>query len=67
VRLTGGKWPYALDTEAAALAAGGQYSRAAEVASAAVALARRRGDHALAVEFGERARLYRSGRPFIER
>jgi tetratricopeptide (TPR) repeat protein len=67
VRLTGGRWAYARDTEAAALAAAGQFTRAVDAATAALALAREQRDSTLAAEIEGRLALYRAGKPYVER
>jgi tetratricopeptide (TPR) repeat protein len=67
VRLTGGRWAYARDTEAAAFAAAGQFTRAVEAATAALALAREQRDSTLAAEIEGRLALYRAGKPYVER
>ena len=67
VRLTGGRWPWARDTEAAAFAAAGQFARAIDAAEAALALAREQRDSTLAAEIENRLALYRAGKPYVER
>jgi hypothetical protein len=56
--------PSFLDTLATALAAGGEYAAAVEVADRAVALAEEEGDEALATEIRTHRDLFRAGRPF---
>jgi len=67
VRLTGGRWAYARDTEAAAFAAAGQFTRAVDAATAALALAREQRDSTLVAEIEGRLALYRAGKPYVER
>ena len=61
---TGDEVPSFLDTLATALAAGGDFSAAVEVADRAVALAEEEGDGELAAEIRGHRDLFRSGRPF---
>ena len=57
--------PAFLDTLATALAAGGDYAAAVEVADRAVMLAEEGGDAALTAELRGHRELFRSGRPFL--
>jgi protein O-mannosyl-transferase len=57
--------PSFLDTLATALAAGGDYPAAVEVADRAVTLAEEAGDESLEAELRGRRDLFRSGRPFL--
>jgi Flp pilus assembly protein TadD len=57
--------PSFLDTLATALAAGGDYSAAVEVADRAVTLAEEAGDESLEAELRGHRDLFRSGRPFL--
>ena len=66
-QLANGIAPYVLDTEAAALASGGRYAEAIEMATAASNLARQQHDSTLALEIEARRRLYRGGKSFVER
>ena len=56
--------PSFLDTLATALAAGGEYAAAVEVADRAVALAEEGGEKPLATEIRTHRDLFRAGRPF---
>ena len=56
--------PLSLDTLAAALAAGGQYSQAAQAAQAAIQLANSQGKKPLANVISQRLRLYQQGKPY---
>ena len=56
--------PSFLDTLATALAAGGDFAAAVEVADTAVVQAEEEGDEALATEIRTRRDLFRAGRPF---
>jgi spermidine synthase len=58
--------PELLDTLAAAYAAMGRFSEAAETAERAMTLAERAGNADLARQIQDRLRLYRSGRPYRE-
>ncbi len=62
-----GPHPVVSDVAAAAYAAAGRFDRAVRLIDDAIAEARRRGDDARLPELQERAALYRSGRPFIQR
>jgi tetratricopeptide (TPR) repeat protein len=66
VERTSHRYPDALDTYAAALAASGQFDRAIETATEAVELAGQFGNHALAAEIQSRVRIYRSGRAYTD-
>lgn len=59
--------PRLLDGLGAAYAAGGRFSEAVSVAQQAQDLARSSGKFVMAAEIQERVRLYKSGKPFIER
>jgi tetratricopeptide (TPR) repeat protein len=59
------KDPSFLDTLATALAAGGDYPAAVEVADRALRLAEEAGDEPLAAELRGHRELFRSGRPFL--
>lgn len=62
-----GPHPVVSDVAAAAYAAAGRFDRAVPLILEAIAEARRRGDEQRLPELEERAALYRSGRPFVQR
>ena len=66
VKLTQGRDPNTLDTQAAALAALGQFERAVRTARIAVALARESGLDSLDRAIAERRLLYERGLPYIQ-
>ena len=63
-RLTGHRDPGLLDTLAVAYAAAGRFPEALTTAGEAIALARERGQTALADEIQSRLALFRAGRPY---
>jgi tetratricopeptide (TPR) repeat protein len=64
VALTGNSDPSALDALAAALAAAGDFTKAADTADRAIAAATRAGNAALADQIRGRLRLYRQRQPY---
>ena len=63
--LTSDADPSALDTLATALAAGGEYAAAVEVADRALALATDQADASLVRDINARRALFQAGRPFV--
>jgi protein O-mannosyl-transferase len=66
-RLAGKPDPGSLDTLAAAYAASGRFADAVRKADEAIQLANEAGQNSLSAEIRERAKLYRSGRPYFEK